>query len=195
MCKSFFGALDNISLKEYAPVPFWSWNNKIEPDECKRQIRQMKEVGFGGFIIHARAGLKTEYLGEEWFSCVEACIEEAKKQDMCVWIYDEFGYPSGFVGGTLLTDENNLAEYLEYERREIFDESAFAVFIEKDGVYQRVGSSTSAECYHTIYKRKSPCNVDILNPAVVDLFIEKTYEAYYKRFAKDSRHEQLPMRY
>ena len=185
MCKSFFGALENISLKEYAPIPFWSWNNKIEPDECKRQIRQMKEVGFGGFIIHARAGLKTEYLSEDWFSCVEACIEEAKKQDMCVWIYDEFGYPSGFVGGALLTDENNLAEYLEYERREIFDESAFAVFIEKDGVYQRVGSSTSAECYHTIYKRKSPCNVDILNPAVVDLFIEKTYEAYYKRFAKD----------
>ena len=185
MDKSFFHALDNISLKEYAPVPFWSWNNQIEREECKRQIRQMKEVGFGGFIIHARAGLKTEYLSEDWFSCVEACIEEAKKQDMCVWIYDEFGYPSGFVGGTLLTDENNLAEYLEYERREIFDESAFAVFIEKDGVYQRVGSSTSAECYHTIYKRQSPCNVDILNPAVVDLFIEKTYEAYYKRFAKD----------
>ena len=185
MKKSFFSALDNISLKEYAPVPFWSWNNKIEREECKRQIRQMKEVGFGGFIIHARAGLKTEYLSEDWFSCVEACIEEAKRQDMCVWIYDEFGYPSGFVGGTLLTDENNLAEYLEYERRKNFDESAFAVFIEKDGVYQRVESFTNAECYHTIYKRKSPCNVDILNPAVVDLFIEKTYEAYYKRFAKD----------
>ena len=185
MDKSFFHALDNISLKEYAPVPFWSWNNQIEREECKRQIRQMKEVGFGGFIIHARAGLKTEYLSEDWFSCVEACIEEAKKQDMCVWIYDEFGYPSGFVGGTLLTDENNLAEYLEYERREIFDESAFAVFIEKDGVYQRVGSSTSAECYHTIYKRKSPCNVDILNPDVVSLFIDKTYEAYYKRFADE----------
>ena len=185
MDKSFFHALDNISLKEYAPVPFWSWNNQIEREECKRQIRQMKEVGFGGFIIHARAGLKTEYLSEDWFSCVEACIEEAKKQDMCVWIYDEFGYPSGFVGGALLKDERNCAEYLEYEVRADFDDTAFAVFIQKNGLYQRVGSSTSAECYHTIYKRKSPCNVDILNPAVVDLFIEKTYEAYYKRFAKD----------
>ncbi len=185
MNKSFFSALDNISLKEYAPVPFWSWNNKIEREECKRQIRQMKEVGFGGFIIHARAGLKTEYLSEEWFACVEACIEEAKKQDMCVWIYDEFGYPSGFVGGTLLSDENNLAEYLEYERREAFDENAFAVFVEKGGVYQRVEVPMDADCYYTIYKRKSPCNVDILNPAVVDLFIEKTYEAYYKRFADE----------
>ena len=185
MNKSFFRILDNISLKEYAPVPFWSWNNQIEREECKRQIRQMKEVGFGGFIIHARAGLKTGYLSEDWFSCVEACIEEAKKQDMCVWIYDEFGYPSGFVGGTLLNDENNLAEYLEYERRKNFDENAFAVFVEKNGVYQRVENVIGATCYHTIYKRKSSCNVDILNPSVVDLFIEKTYNAYYKRFAKD----------
>ena len=185
MCKSFFGALENISLREYAPVPFWSWNNKIEPDECKRQIRQMKEIGFGGFIIHARAGLKTEYLGEEWFSCVKACIDEAKKLDMCIWIYDEFGYPSGFVGGALLNDERNRAEYLEYEVRADFDITAFAVYIQKDGIYQRVEKSTEADCYHTIYKRRSPCNVDILNPDVVSLFIDKTYEAYYKHFAEE----------
>ena len=185
MKTSFFNKLENISRKEYAPVPFWSWNNKIEIEECKRQIRQMKEVGFGGFIIHARAGLKTEYLSEDWFACVEACIEEAKAQDMCIWIYDEFGYPSGFVGGTLLNDENNLAEYLEYETKETFDENAFAVFVERNGEYQRIQSSVDADIYHTIYKRKSPCNVDILNPSVVDLFIEKTYEAYYKRFGKD----------
>ena len=163
MDKSFFRTLDNISLKEYAPVPFWSWNNQIEREECKRQIRQMKEVGFGGFIIHARAGLKTEYLSEDWFSCVEACIEEAKKQDMCVWIYDEFGYPSGFVGGALLKDERNCAEYLEYEVRADFDDTAFAVFIQKNGLYQRVEKATKTDCYHTIYKRRSPCNVDILN--------------------------------
>ena len=183
MCKSFFGALENISLKEYAPVPFWSWNNKIEPDECKRQIRQMKEVGFGGFIIHARAGLKTEYLGEEWFFCVKACIDEAKKLDMCIWIYDEFGYPSGFVGGALLDYESNRAEHLEYEARAQFDETAFAVYIQKDGSYKRIKKTTETDCYHTVYKRRSPCNVDILNPDVVSQFIEKTYEAYYERFA------------
>lgn len=185
MCKSFFGALENISLKEYAPVPFWSWNNKIEPDECKRQIRQMKEIGFGGFVIHARAGLKTEYLGEEWFSCVKACIDEAKKLDMCIWIYDEFGYPSGFVGGILLNNESNRAEYLEYVVRADFDNTAFVVYVQKEGEYQRVEKATEADCYHTIYKRRSPCNVDILNPDVVSFFIDKTYEAYYKRFAEE----------
>ena len=185
MSKCFFGALDTIPLKEYAPVPFWSWNNEIEPEECKRQIRQMKEVGFGGFIIHARAGLKTEYLGEKWFSCVRACIEEAKECEMCVWIYDEFGYPSGFVGGTLLENENHRAEYLEYELRSDFDENAFAVYVQRDGVYVRIEKATDTGCYHTIYKRRSPCNVDILNPDMVGLFLEKTYELYYERFADE----------
>lgn len=185
MCKSLFRELDTISLKEYAPVPFWSWNNEIKPDECKRQIRQMHEIGFGGFIIHARAGLKTEYLGEEWFACVQACIDEAKQRDMCIWIYDEFGYPSGFVGGTLLTDENNRAEYLEYAVQDYFDESAFVVYIQKDGEYQRVEKAIETAEYHTIYKRRSPSNVDILNPDVVSLFVKKTYDQYYQRFADE----------
>ena len=185
MSNSLFSALDTISLKEYAPVPFWSWNNEIKPEECKRQIRQMQEVGFGGFIIHARAGLKTEYLGEEWFACVQACIDEAKKRDMCIWIYDEFGYPSGFVGGTLLENESHRAEYLEYELRSEFDESAFSVYVQRNGGYVRIEKATDADCYHTVYKRRSPCNVDILNPDMVGLFLEKTYEAYYKRFADE----------
>ena len=118
MENSFFETLRNISFKDYAPIPFWSWNNKIEAEEARLQIRQMKEVGYGGVIIHARAGLTTEYLSEDWFACVAACVEEAKKLDMCVWIYDEFGYPSGFVGGSLLENESNRAEYLEYKRLE-----------------------------------------------------------------------------
>ena len=57
-------------------LPFWSWNDKLEKDKLIRQIREMKEDGYGGFFMHARSGLKTEYLGEEWFDCVRA----AKRQ-------------------------------------------------------------------------------------------------------------------
>lgn len=185
MENSFFETLRNISFKDYAPIPFWSWNNKIEAEEARLQIRQMKEVGYGGFIIHARAGLTTEYLSEDWFTCVAACVEEAKKLDMCVWIYDEFGYPSGFVGGSLLENESNRAEYLEYKRLERFDETAFAVFVRTEKAYGRVEKSVGETTYYTVYKRRSPCNVDILNPVVVSQFIEKTHEAYYARFAEE----------
>lgn len=182
MQTNFFETLKNIPAEKYAPVPFWSWNNKIEPDEARRQIREMKRIGYGGFIIHARAGMTTEYLSEDWFACVQACIDEAKIQKMCVWLYDEFGYPSGFVGGKLLQKEEYLAEYLEYKVLDRFDEKAFAVYVTENDEFRRVLQPTGATEYHTIYKFRSPSNVDILYPEVVSEFIRLTHEEYYARF-------------
>ena len=65
--------LKNVPAK-YASVPFWSWNDKLSPEELRRQIRDMKEKGFGGFFMHARGGLMTEYLSDEWFECIEASV-------------------------------------------------------------------------------------------------------------------------
>ena len=109
--KKFNDIYKGVDLRNYGPIPFWSWNNKLEKDELVKQIHNMKEVGMGGFIMHARMGLTTEYLGEDWFDCIEVCLDEAKKLGMNGWIYDENGWPSGFVGGELLKDQDNLATY------------------------------------------------------------------------------------
>ena len=69
--KDIFKKLGAVG-SEYAPIPFWSWNNRLEKDKLLAQIRDMKAAGMGGFIIHARTGLTTEYLSEEWFALVEA---------------------------------------------------------------------------------------------------------------------------
>ena len=74
-------ALDN-DLTDYQSIPFWSWNNELEPEELVRQIEDMKAVGIGGFIMHARIGLKDEYLGEKWFSCIDACLKKARELGM-----------------------------------------------------------------------------------------------------------------
>ncbi|MBP5300336.1 MAG: hypothetical protein J6Y80_02920 [Victivallales bacterium] len=62
--------------------PFWAWNAKLEPAELRRQLRVFHEMGFGGFFMHARVGLATPYLGEEWFRCIRECVEVAKKLKM-----------------------------------------------------------------------------------------------------------------
>ncbi len=85
--------------KQHRPIPFWSWNETIQPDEVKRQIRTMSEQGLGGYFMHARSGLTLDYLKDEWFSCIQAGIEEAKETGLDAWIYDEEGWPSGFAGG------------------------------------------------------------------------------------------------
>ena len=94
-----------MKQEEYRSIPFWSWNDRLELAKLKKQIHWMKENGIGGFFMHARSGLQTEYLSEEWMQCIEGCAKEAEKLDMKAWIYDENGWPSGFVGGKLLENE------------------------------------------------------------------------------------------
>lgn len=84
---------------EFRGVPFWSWNGKLEETELRRQIRVMKEMGFGGFFMHSRLGLATEYLSEEWFSLVNAWHRRGGKAGLSAWLYDEDRYSSGSAGG------------------------------------------------------------------------------------------------
>ena len=93
-CKKILEKLSSAEKKDYRALPFWSWNDKLCPDELIRQINRMKEQGFGGFFMHARGGLKTEYLSDEWFDCVKACVKEAEKLGMECWAYDENGCPA-----------------------------------------------------------------------------------------------------
>ena len=104
---------------EYAPVPFWSWNNRLDKAEITKQVRQMYEAGYGGFVIHARAGLDTPYLSEEWFECVETALLSAKQWNMKIWLYDEFGFPSGLAGGINLQESSRRAQYLEYKVKKL----------------------------------------------------------------------------
>ncbi|AGN70731.1 glycosyl hydrolase [Paenibacillus caseinilyticus] len=84
---------------EYRAAPFWAWNDALREEEVLRQIGEMKEGGMGGFFIHSRDGLETEYMGTEWMKLVRAAVEEAEAQGMQAWLYDEDRWPSGFAGG------------------------------------------------------------------------------------------------
>ena len=85
--------------KEYREVPFWSWNDDLDPEELRRQIALMDEGGWGGFFMHSRVGLRTSYMGRRWMACIRACVDEARERDMGAWLYDEDKWPSGFAGG------------------------------------------------------------------------------------------------
>lgn len=174
------------NLNQNKSIPFWSWNNALNEEELVKQINDMHSVGIGGFIMHARLGFSDEYLGEKWFSCVQACLSRARELNMEAWIYDENGWPSGFVGGKLLENEAFRANYLQLEKGE-FSPAAFAVFITDENLgFKRVLAPKNGYCgkYYNIYLRVSPSNTDILNPAVVDAFITETHEKYYARFAQ-----------
>jgi len=117
--------------KEYRPIPFWSWNEKLSTEETARQIQMMDEIGIGGYFMHARGGLETEYMSDEWFANTDVGVNEGEKRGMGAWAYDENGWPSGFAGGKLLTDPDNHAVYLKHEITESFPnepEKVYAIY-------------------------------------------------------------------
>ena len=67
----------------------------MRADEVVRQIHDFRDKGLGGFFIHARFGLETEYLSREWMELVKLAVETAAGLGLEVWLYDENGFPSG----------------------------------------------------------------------------------------------------
>lgn len=84
---------------EWRGKPFWSWNGKLDKDELIRQVGVMKDMGFGGYFMHSRVGLATEYLGEEWFDLINAVADAGTAEGMINYLYDEDRWPSGTAGG------------------------------------------------------------------------------------------------
>lgn len=138
----------------HAPFPFWFWNGTLDKKELVRQMALMREKGISEFLIHARSGLATRFLSEEWFDLVGAVIEEAARTGMKAWIYDEFNWPSGSAGQEITRDQANIEHYLD-----------------ADGILRL--SET--------YPAGSP---DYLNRNVTEKFIELAYEPYFARFGK-----------
>lgn len=155
--------------KKYRPIPFWSWNEKLTPEETARQIGIMDEAGIGGYFMHARGGLETEYLGEEWFENVDVGVKEGKKRGMGAWAYDENGWPSGFAGGKV----NGLGEvyWQKYLRMEKGENNTDRTIINLNG-------------YHFYYD-VNEFYVDTLDKKVIKEFIDCSYRPYYERYGSD----------
>ena len=179
---------------EYGPIPFWSWNDRLEEGELRRQIRRMLDIGMHGFFMHARGGLKTPYLGDEWFAAVNACVDEAEKYGMEAWAYDENGWPSGFAGGALLADPENCMVGLSMRESDVFptEEDCLVVYVLEGGRARRVTAPQDGAHYYGIHRLLSNSYVDTLNPAVTKKFIEKTHEVYRRRVTEGAFGSRMP---
>ena len=101
----------------YRGKPFWSWNGELEKGELLRQMDVMEQMGFGGFFMHSRSGLITEYMGDEWFDCINALADAGAKRGLEAWLYDEDRWPSGSCGGKVTEDERlRMKSLYLYER-------------------------------------------------------------------------------
>lgn len=190
----------------YRGAPFWAWNGKLNPDELRNQIRIMKKMGLGGFFMHSRVGLDTAYLSRDWFKCVNACVDEAKKLDMNAWLYDEDRWPSGAAGGFVTKNPEYRARSLvmtvvKKPNEIVWDKNTLAVYTAKitgntatDLKKIKRGSKPAKDESIIVFNIVlDSCSnwyngftyLDTMNHQAVKEFIKVTHEAYLKNCGKD----------
>ena len=182
----------------YRGKPFWSWNGRLEPEKLRRQIREFKAMGLGGFFMHSRVGLATPYLGREWFDCIRASIEEAKRCGLIPCLYDEDRWASGAAGGLVTCDPACRAWilYLHAHSGPAHPVSFGFWSARLDGAVARNlhrGDPARGETCFEIFAEEEPCSdwfnkytyLDVLNPGAVKRFIEVTYDRYRRELGKD----------
>lgn len=171
---------------EYRPVPFWSWNDRLDVNFLRWQIGQMKQAGMGGYFMHARSGLETEYLGTDWMECVAACADEGKRLGMGAWLYDEDGWPSGFAGGRVpaLGDEY-LGRWLVMKRlapgEAAADKNLLGVYCceAAGGSVRRAGEADIGAERLAVSHRANAYYIDVMSEKAVRAFLQVTHQRYF----------------
>lgn len=172
--------------KNYKPTVFWAWNGDMSDSGIRKEVAELAEAGIGGLFVHARAGLTIDYLGDEWFRAYRVAVEECKKYDIDVWIYDEQGWPSGFAGGKVcaLGEEYRLKSLCR-ETLPLSDEKMrpLAYFRERDGKTERLTDGVGAD-FAVGYKADEHY-VDLLDAKVTDAFLQVTHEVYKRELSEE----------
>ncbi len=170
--------IDSLNYTPSSIIPFWFWNGNMTKKEIKRQINLIKDVGINELMIHARSGLEQEYLSEEWFELVGFALDELKKNNMKVWIYDEFDWPSGTAGGKVL--ENNSHFIAKNLKMEKVNKSYFSL---KTNEKFNVEKIVSVIIYEKDSKKNVKNNYCIENSCFFeDLYLNNSIYVFYQDF-------------
>ncbi|MDR3318231.1 MAG: hypothetical protein LBS99_02220 [Clostridiales bacterium] len=206
---SLFDALRGLKNPSAAfrGKPFWAWNGKLDKNELLRQIDLMAQMGFGGFFMHSRTGLSTEYLGDEWFALIRACAEYASSKGLEAWLYDEDRWPSGTAGGLVTQNPEYVMSFIsrydddcpsgtDNSRNGANPLSVLARFAVKNGRdYYRVDGRSGVKPGYSycVFARETmeksgfyngSAYLDTMNPDAVRAYLNSTHEKY-KRFCGD----------
>ena len=149
---------------EYAPGPFWKWNDDPSPARIIEQLDDMKAHGVETVCLHPMpsafrpycfgVGMNTEYLGEAFFDAVSFTCDRARERGMVLWLYDEGGWPSGTACGKVLEGRPDLQSQVCH----LNDDGSIEVRLFPGSIH------------------RPP--VDRLNPNATRRFIELTHERY-----------------
>ena len=172
---------------EYRPLSFWSFNGDMNYKDIEMQIKSFKAQGFGGFFMHARAGLKVKYLSDKWFAVCQKAIDIAKEEELDVWLYDEDGWPSGFGGGKVCDlGEKYQAKRLWFSKGQLPDDvKPLAAYRKHNASLVRISIGEAKPDDMLVGYKVLPNYSDLLDEKITAEFIKSVYEVYKEHFGTE----------
>ena len=189
---------------EFRSAPLWVWHEIVTKEKIDLKLSEFKDKGFGGFFVHPRYGMITEYLSDEWYEMFGYTLELAEELGLYVWIYDENSYPSGFAGGLVpynMPDSYKHGQALRIHRMDEFKidpDSRYLHFFEIQHDNEmvefkdpdaRTGNKGEFILFEIVNYPQTKWHaghsyVDLLYPGVTEKFMEITMEGYQQRFGE-----------
>ena len=100
--------------RAYGILPFWFLNGELDPEEMRRQLREFRDKGMPGIILHGRYGLEMPYIGATYLDRIKLAVKEAQALGLKTWIYDEMNWPSGTADKRVIEALTDLTQkYIE----------------------------------------------------------------------------------
>lgn len=111
---NIYNLLD-IDLDKHRPLAFFGVKAHKSHESIRDWVKWCKKQGFRGFNMI----IATDCVGranESWINMVldsyEVALKTAKEKGLEVWIFDDWGYPSGTAGGLVCTNDSFRAKKL-----------------------------------------------------------------------------------
>ncbi|MBN1673696.1 MAG: hypothetical protein JXR37_21795 [Kiritimatiellae bacterium] len=149
---------------EYRGVTLWMLNDRLEPEELRRQLRQIHEAGIGAVITRTFNGLRTEYLSDEWMERLRLITDLADELEMRVF------FQAGYMPSAMERPKP------EYAHTVLSAKANGAALAEGETL---IGADDS--CRYVASRRERV--LDMFNPAAVRDYLKSAYEdTWFARF-------------
>jgi hypothetical protein len=143
-------------------IPMLALTGSPSNEQIDKMLLSYKTIGIDTVMLYPRAGLEIEYMSDIYFDLIGRILECAKNNDMHIWLYDEFNWPSGSCNNTVIEQDASFAA-----KRFVYQNGTVNLETMQRGGAQRVFQ---------------PFDSDMLNPQAVECFIKLTHERYCDHF-------------
>jgi len=121
----FEGKQDNYIL------PFF-WLHGEEEAVLREYMQKIQEAGIQAVCVESRP--HPDFMGEKWWQDMDIVMDEARKRDMKVWVFDDARFPTGYANGKIASDyPEYLKKYLKIYQLDFIGPLKDASFLVKWG--------------------------------------------------------------